>query len=64
MQGSPVVDVDGSYLYRKKLAMSGDVDLPDTPPSVPLIGWEPVQPASPSTHIENIPRVTHGKDFM
>ena len=27
MEGAPVVDVDGSYLYRKKLLVSGGVDL-------------------------------------
>ena len=58
MEGAFVVDVDGSYyLYRKKLALSGGVDLPVTSPSVPLIGWEPVDPASPSKHnIDNIPK--------
>jgi hypothetical protein len=63
MEGAPIVDVDGSYLYRKKLTMSGGIDLPVTSPSVPLIGWEPVHPASPSKHIDNIPKVTHGKEF-
>ena len=63
MEGAPVVDVDGSYLYRKKLLVSGGVDLPVTAPSVPLIGWEPVDPAVPSQHIDNIPKVTHGEAF-
>jgi hypothetical protein len=63
MEGAPIVDVDGSYLYRNKLSISGGVDLPVTAPSVPLIGWEPTDPAVPSTHIDNIPKVFHGEAF-
>ena len=41
-----VVDVDGSYLYRKQ-ALSSETDTPDMPTSVPLVGWVSIDnPAS------------------
>ena len=58
--GAKVIDVDGSYIYRKTQMASAplrDAVLPD----VPLIGWEGVDVTVRSNHVDKIPKVTHGK---
>ena len=59
--GTKVVDVDGSYLHRKRQSAvtSSHCDV-DTIPEVPLIGWESIDSTN-SIHIDKIPKVTHGK---
>ena len=61
--GAQVVDVDGSYLYRKKLSSpSSSFDPADTAlPSIPLTGWDPVDESNHSEMAKKIPHVTHGK---
>ena len=46
-----VIDVDGSYLYKKskKLEESGLVTIPLKKPSAPLTGWEPLTEATAET---------------
>ena len=41
-EGAQVVDVDGSYLYRKLQASAASVDA-STVPEPPLIGWESLE---------------------
>ena len=60
--GTSVVDVDGSYLYRKykKLAGSGkDVVQPDHP-SPPLSGWQIVNENTCKDITPSIPLVITG----
>ena len=60
-----VVDVDGSYLYRKyrSLTEAGvQVSLPACP-SVPLTGWNPVNEETCQAIAPSIPRVTSGKQI-
>ena len=60
--GTSVVDVDGSYLYRKykKLAGSGkDVVQPDHP-SPPLSGWQIVNENTCKDITPSIPLVIKG----
>ena len=60
MKGVKVIDVDGSYLYRKKLSLTG-VRVTPTIPAVPLIGWERVDLSGQFMHLDKIPKVTHGE---
>lgn len=61
-EATPVVDVDGSYLYRKyqRLTEAGvhvaRLDLP----SPPLTGWEQVTEDNVATLSLNVPRTTSG----
>ena len=60
-ESKPVVDVDGSYLYKKykMLASVGkQVSLPDCPP--PLTGWQPVCSETCDSVSRLIPTVTQG----
>ena len=54
-----VVDVDGSYLYRKLQASAASVDA-STVPEPPLIGWESVEGPN-SESVNELPIVTHGE---
>lgn len=56
--GAKVIDVDGSYVYRKYHQLPGIV-LPS--PDPPLTGWETVTEANHLEIANKIPRVTHGK---
>lgn len=55
-----VVDVDGSYLYRKEqqLISQGIRTLPLSLPSVPLTGWEVV--TADNYKEKNVPKVISG----
>ena len=55
----PIIDVDGSYLYRKeqKLNSQGVKTLPLSLPGLPLTGWETF---TADNYKENIPKVTPG----
>ena len=56
-----VVDVDGSYLYRKEqqLISQGVSTLPLSLPSVPLTGWEVI--SADNYKEKNVPKVMSGK---
>ena len=41
VEGKPVIDVDGSYLYRKQQKQATAVTVTNVP-SEPLAGWESV----------------------
>ena len=61
-QQLPVVDVDGSYLYKKQqsLLQSGVAVALLAPPSPPLSGWEAVTEGSVATIAKKVPCVTSG----
>ena len=61
-----VVDVDGSYLYRKhkNMADSGIIVAPLPLPSVPLSGWEAVSQDNVAEISLKVPHVTSGMYFM
>ena len=61
----PIVNVDGSYLFRKQqsLCQPGPSVVPP-PPSPPLSGWEPVTEANVGTISQKVPRVTSGLCFI
>ena len=56
------MDVDGSYLYKKKkkLEDSGQMLSFLGLPSAPLTGWETVTEANANSLAKKIPRVTNG----
>lgn len=56
-----IVDVDGSYLYRKEqqLISQGVRTLPLSLPSLPLTGWEVV--SADNYKEKNVPKVMSGK---
>ena len=58
----PVVDVDGSYMYRKKQQLSSaGFNVAVLPaPTPPLTGWEQVTSDNSATMSKNIPLVTPG----
>ena len=58
----PVVDVDGSYMYRKKQQLrSAGFNVTGLPaPTPPLTGWEQVTSDNSATMSKNIPFVTPG----
>ena len=61
LAGTKVVDVDGSYTYRKRLSAGADVDSDATTlPDIPLIGWDSISGIH-SKNADQIPIVTHGK---
>ena len=64
-EGSKVIDVDGSYLYKKH-QLQGSICSTDnaTIPDVPLSGWETVDTSNYSDMSKKIPMVTHGKDTV
>lgn len=65
--GAAIVDVDGSYLYRKyrSLADAGkNVSLPTTPPPPPISGWITMSSENYQTLSSSIPPVTHGKFYI
>ena len=60
--GTAVVDVDGSYLYRKYVALTEageQVSVPGIPPP-PLTGWKCVTEDTYQTIACSIPSVTSG----
>lgn len=57
LAGTKIIDVDGSYLYRKYHQHPG-VTIPS--PSLPLTGWETVTEANHTEISTKIPKVTHG----
>ena len=61
-QDLKVIDVDGSYLARKrqKLQDSGIATAPLDLPSVPPSGWESVSTINYKTFADKIPRMTPG----
>ena len=60
--GDKVVDVDGSYLWRKhqRLIESGINVVLVGIPSPPLTGWESVTEANHKEYANKIPQVTAG----
>ena len=62
VEGTQVVDVDGSYLSRKhqELKNSGVDVVPLDPPSIPLVGWEKLLPKSYMTFSDKIPKMLAG----
>ena len=63
VSGAHVVDVDGSYLFKKhqSLTDAGAQIAPLGISDVPMIGWEPVDAKNFKSMSEKIPRVTPGK---
>lgn len=61
--GTKVIDVDGSYLFRKKqqLLLSSDDTLDTAVPTIPLSGWEPIDDSNYQNMGKKIPLVSHGK---
>ncbi len=61
----PVIDVDGSYLYKKYKALNESgkqVSLPSIP-SPPLTGWTIVTSENFQSVAAFVPRVSHGKFY-
>ena len=60
--GAKIVDVGGSYVYKKhqQLMSSGINVAPLKTPPPPLSGWESVTEASIKELASSIPRVTPG----
>lgn len=56
--GKKIVDVDGSYIYRKYHHHPGVV-FPT--PDPPLTGWETVSDTNYTEMASKLPKVTHGK---
>jgi len=58
----PIVDVDGSYLYRKQQShmQSGITVAPLDPPAPPLSGWQVVTKSNVQTISLKVPLVTSG----
>ena len=61
-EGAKVVDIDGSYLYKKhqRLAATGVNVAPLALPSPPLSGWGSVTETNVKMLANNVPRVTSG----
>lgn len=61
--GVSVIDVDGSYLYRKRQGLIADGKLvaPLSTPSIPLTGWEVVDKNNYREVAKKIPCVTPGE---
>ena len=61
---TPVIDVDGSYLFRKhqQLLSQGLPLVPLDIPSTPLTGWEPVNAGNYFEMAKKIPRLTSGRN--
>ena len=64
-KASEVVDVDGSYLYKKHKDMNekGENVVPLKPPMPPPLGWVTVTKENYSTIASSIPPVTAGIMF-
>ena len=62
LSGDKVVDVDGSYLWRKyqRVSESGANVVPVGVPSPPLTGWQSVTEANHKEYADKIPQVTAG----
>lgn len=60
--GMKVVDVDGSYLHRKRLS-SGSITDSANVPGVPLVGWDLIEGVD-SKNVDKMPRVIHGKKLI
>ena len=60
--GIPVIDVDGSYLYRKKQLLDPNdaIDGGSPLPEPPLSGWESVTSQNVQEMSKKIPLVTPG----
>ena len=58
--GKKIVDVDGSYFYRKYHRHPGVV-IPT--PDSPLTGWETITDANYKEIASKLPKVAHGKDI-
>ena len=58
----PIVDVDGSYLYRKQQSLmdSGVTVAPLDPPAPPLSGWQTLTETNARTIAPMVPLVTSG----
>ena len=65
-EGTPVVDVDGSYLYRKYklLSEAGEHVSQPQPPSPPPPGWKVVNESTYKDIAPSIPIVTIGNDTL
>lgn len=61
--GTSVVDVDGSYLYRKEqtLVASGIATSPMDVPQPPVCGWEQLTAENHCDIAPKVPRVMPGK---
>ena len=58
--GVPVVDVDGSFLYKKYNKLSKQVILPPIPPP-PVSGWTVMTGENYQSLASSIPRVSQGR---
>ena len=57
----PIIDVDGSYVYRKQQSDSGSRRIPtNSLPAPPLSGWENVSKENLKVQAPKIPTVTSG----
>lgn len=58
-----MIDVDGSYLFRKErqLSLSTSDDTDTALPTIPLSGWEPIDDSNYQDMGKKIPLVCHGK---
>ena len=59
VEGKPVIDVDGSYLYRKQQKQATAVTVTNVP-SEPLAGWESVIADNCEEMAKKIPPVMPG----
>ena len=56
IQNLAIVDVNGSYLYKKQQALSqADVRVAPLPPPTPLSGWHTISEANVASIVANIP---------
>ena len=61
LAGTPVIDVNGSYLYRKEQRLSQvSTSAPLPYPGLPFTGWESVTAANVQEMAKNIPHVMPG----
>ena len=59
-EGARVIDVDGSYIYRKFHSSMESSDFESLPlPGVPITGWDVIDGLN-SASVKEIPKVTHG----
>ena len=58
-EGRSIVDIDGSYVYRKYTESGVQVELPLNPPS-PISGWVVVKEDTYQSIAPSIPPVTSG----
>ena len=61
-----VVDVDGSYLYKKckRLEDQGAIVMPLVLPSAPVAGWDSLTEVNASELAKKVPRVTAGEIYL